>query len=99
MWRTFVTAPGTSAVKVRYRFVTSEVPGGYFGSQFNDYFRVTLKAQLGSGSAGETASMNGLGLGALIFPSGSTNWREVTIQVNAAGDTIQVERGGSGERW
>jgi hypothetical protein len=37
--RTFAVSSGTTAVRIRYRFITSEVPGGYYGSQFNDYFR------------------------------------------------------------
>jgi hypothetical protein len=45
--RTFNTIPGTTAVQIRYRFVTSEVPGGYFGSQYNDTFAVTLRNSQG----------------------------------------------------
>ncbi|MDQ2990436.1 MAG: putative Ig domain-containing protein, partial [Pseudomonadota bacterium] len=33
--RTFTVPAGASQVKIRYRFITSEVPGGYFGSQYN----------------------------------------------------------------
>lgn len=89
--RTFTTSEGTTAVKIRYRFITTEVPGGYFGSQFNDYFRVSLRSQTGGGSASETNSMNGLGLGAFNFASGETNWREVTLVVDTEGDTIQAD--------
>ncbi len=88
--RTFTTSQGTTAVKIRYRFITSEVPGGYFGSQFNDYFRVSLRSQRGGGSASETNSMNGLGLGAFTG-AGETDWREITLRVDSAGDTIQAD--------
>jgi hypothetical protein len=90
--RTFNTNPGTSAVRIRYRFITSEVPGGYFGSEYNDYFDVALRSQQG-GFAGESNSMNGLGLGAFDYTSGATDWRNVTLQVNPQGDVIQVDVG------
>lgn len=89
--RTFATSADTTAVKIRYRFITSEVPGGYFGSQFNDYFRVSLRSQTGGDAESETNSMNGLGLAAFNFSSGETNWREVTLDVDTAGDTIQAD--------
>ncbi len=89
--RTFTTSQGTTAVKIRYRFITSEVPGGYFGSQFNDYFRVSLRSQAGGGAVSETNSMNGLGLAAFNYATGETNWREVTLPVDTAGDTIQAD--------
>ncbi len=88
--RSFATAPGTTAVRIRYRFITSEVPGGYFGSQYNDYFRVSLRSQNGGGFAAEANSMNGLGLGAFQYASGATEWREVTLQTAAASDVIAV---------
>ena len=63
MSHTFTIKPGTSSVSVRYRFVTSEVPGGYFGSQYNDYFSVTIRSKSG-GVITESNTMNGLGLAA-----------------------------------
>ncbi len=90
--RTFTTAADTTAVKIRYRFITSEVPGGYCGSQWNDYFRVSIRSQLGGGNAGEANSMNGLGCGA-FNGAGETNWREVILPVDKSGDTIQVDAG------
>jgi hypothetical protein len=88
--RTFTTAAGTTAIKLRYRFVTSEVPGGWFGSEYNDYYRVSIRSQQGGGSVSNTNSMNGLGLGA-FNGAGETNWYEVTLPVDRAGDTIQAE--------
>jgi hypothetical protein len=89
--RSFTTSAGTTAVKIRFRFITSEVPGGYFGTEFNDYFRVSLRSQTAGGSESETNSMNGLGLAAFNFATGETNWREVTLAVDRAGDTIQAD--------
>lgn len=91
--RAFNTKPGTTAVCIRYRFVTTEVPGGYFGSQYNDYFRVSIRSQEAGGFAGESNSMNGLGLAAFHYASGSTDWRNVTLQVDKEGDVIQVDVG------
>lgn len=88
--RTFQTQPGTSTVRVRYRFITSEVPGGYFGSQYNDYFRVTIRSQNGAGISQEANSMNGLGLGAFDYASGATDWRQVTLHVDPSGDIVEV---------
>lgn len=88
--RAFEVAPGASNVKVRYRFVTSEVPGGYFGSQYNDYFGVTVRSQTGGGRASESASMNGLGLGA-FSAGGATGWRELSLPTSEAGDLIQID--------
>jgi hypothetical protein len=88
--RTFTVSPGTTSVTVRYRFVTSEVPGGYFGSKYNDYFRVSIRSQDGGGFVGEGNSMNGLGLAA-FDAGGATAWREKTLKVDKAGDTVQVD--------
>ncbi len=91
--RTFTTDADVTAVRIRYRFITSEVPGGYFGSQWNDYFRVSLRSQQGGGSAVEANSMNGLGLSQFDYGSGATGWRDITLPVDQAGDTIQVDLG------
>ncbi|CAF1639303.1 unnamed protein product, partial [Didymodactylos carnosus] len=32
----------STEIYVEYQFVTSEVPGGYFGTQYKDYFSVTV---------------------------------------------------------
>lgn len=88
--RTFTIKPNTKSVTVRYRFITSEVPGGYFGSQFNDYFRISIRSLQGGGTASEANSMNGLGLGA-FDANGATAFREVTLPTSKQGDTVQVE--------
>jgi len=87
---TFTTEPDTTGVKIRYRFITSEVPGGYYGTQYNDYFRVSIRSQAGGGNINEMNSMNGLGLGA-FNAAGETEWREHTLSVDKKGDTIQID--------
>lgn len=89
--RTFATDPAVTGVRVRYRFITTEVPGGYFGTKFNDYFRVAVRTQGGGGAAAEANSMNGLGLGEFDFASGATAWREVTLNIDQPGDVTQVD--------
>ncbi|RIH90383.1 hypothetical protein Mterra_00451 [Calidithermus terrae] len=88
--RTFTIKPGTKNVTVRYRFITSEVPGGYFGTKYNDYFGVSIRSQKGGGAALERNSMNGLGLAA-FDAGGATAWREQDLPVDEEGDTIQVD--------
>lgn len=92
---TFTSSEDACAVKVRYRFVTSEVPGGYFGSQFNDYFGVSIRAQNSKQSVVETGTMNGLGLAAFDFSTGSTNWRETVLLLKEdfliLNDKVQVD--------
>jgi hypothetical protein len=83
------TQAGTTAVRVRYRFTTSEIPGGYFGTQFNDYFRVSLASAQGA-SVKDYATMNGLGLAA-FDANGTTQWFEKTLKVNPKGDSLDLE--------
>jgi hypothetical protein len=87
--RTFETNPGTENVIVRYRFRTDEVPGGYYGQEWNDYFSVSVRAQ-NSGATAEANSMNGLGLGA-FDGEGATTWREETLPVDKEGDVVQID--------
>lgn len=89
--RTFETDEGVTGVIVRYRFVTSEVPGGFFGSMYNDYFSVSIRSQKGGGNVAEASSMNGLGLAAFDFASGSTDWRKIKMPIDPDGDTVQVD--------
>jgi hypothetical protein len=88
--RTFNVEPGTQEVQVRYKFVTTEVPGGYFGTQYNDYFNISLRTQAEGGAGTESQTMNGLGLSS-FDAGGSTDWREFTLPVNEAGDTVQID--------
>lgn len=87
--RTFNVSAGVKRVRVRYQFTTSEVPGGYFGTQYDDYFAVTIRTANGQ-VASEASSMNALGLAA-FDASGATDWREVTLDVNPKGDTVEVD--------
>ena len=89
--RTITTEPGQTAVGVRYRFITSEVPGGYFGSKFNDYFLVSIRSQKGGTIVYEKKGMNELGLASFVFATGETNWRSRSLVIDPTGDVIQVD--------
>jgi len=88
--RTFTTRPGTTSVSVRYRFITSEVRGGSFGSAYNDYFSVSLRSQRSGTLEREHNTLNGLGLAA-FDREGATAWRTVTLATNPKGDVIQLD--------
>ena len=78
-WKTF---PFSKTAYIRYRFITAEVPGGYFGSQFNDYFSVTIRADNGA-YATVSHSMNELGIGA-FDASGATQWFTLQLSIPKA---------------
>lgn len=88
--RAIAVAPGTSSVMARFRFITSEIPGGYFGTQYNDYYSVSIRSASGGGANISSNSMNALGLGA-FDPIGATGWYEVSLPVDVAGDTLQID--------
>jgi len=87
--RTFNVEEGVKSISVRYRFITSEVPGGYFGSEFNDFFNVSVRTQQNGGSIFNGNSMNGLGL-ATFDAGGATDWYETELEIPEGGDTVQV---------
>ena len=79
---TFVNYPFTQTVYIRYKFQTDEVPGGYFGTQSNDYYSIIIRSNTG-GYATVTNSMNGLGIGAFDAP-GATQWYVFSFDTDGA---------------
>lgn len=79
-FKTFAVDPGTSTVYARYKFQTDEVPGGYFGTKYNDYYSVIIRSDHGD-IASVSHSMNELGLGA-FNAAGSTQWYTLTMPVS-----------------
>lgn len=69
----------------------SEVPGGYYGSIFNDYFAVSIRSQNAGKQVSEANAMNGFPLAAFDFASGATEWREIDLPVDTQGDVVQVD--------
>ncbi len=88
--RTFQVAPGTSAITIRYRYVTDEIPGGFFGSQYNDSFFISARSLNAGGAVSYSNTMNGLGLNA-FDADGSTAWRTLSLPVAQSGDIVQVD--------
>ncbi len=87
--RTFRTEAGVTNVTVLYRFTTSEIPGGYFGSEYNDYYRLELRSQKTGRILVASNTMNGLGL--TSFDSkGNTGWLELDLEVDPNGDIVQL---------
>jgi hypothetical protein len=64
--------PFTKTVYIKYKFQTNEVPGGFFGTKYNDYYIITIRSNTG-GYAAVTRSMNALGIGA-FDSGGNTDW-------------------------
>ena len=85
---TFTPAADAKTAKIKYRFQTSEFPT-YLGTRFNDSFKVTLRAKGGS-SVNAGGAMNELG-GSAFSTTGSTAWRELTLDLPVPGDPIQVD--------
>ncbi|BCJ48852.1 hypothetical protein Asp14428_03270 [Actinoplanes sp. NBRC 14428] len=85
--RAFKVEPGYRSVVVRYRFVTTEVPGGFFGTKYNDYFSIDART-LAGGTIHAGNSMNGLGLWA-FDAAGATAWYTVEMPVEETGDEVQ----------
>jgi hypothetical protein len=88
--RTFTIQPGTKNVVVRFMFITSEVPGGYFGTKYNDSFSVNLRSKNAGAAKSDAATMNGLGRGAFTA-GGATVWRQLSLPVSVDGDVVQAD--------
>jgi hypothetical protein len=82
----FTTQSTTRSVKVTYQFVTSEVPAGFFGSQYNDYYSVAIQSP--GSNVSDASSMNSLGRGA-FNTVGATSDRSITLSVEG-GSVVQV---------
>jgi hypothetical protein len=85
--RTF-TVLGIRGVKLRYRFLSSELADG---QAHNDYFAVLMRSKSG-GRAVDAVSIGGLGLTA-FNAFGSTEWRELTLNIDNClqTDVVQVD--------
>lgn len=83
---------GNVSYNFRHRFITTEVPGGYCGTQFNDAFGVEVRVVLPGGQPLEpqrvVQSMNGLGCSA-FDANGSTGWMDFQLSA-APGATLEV---------
>jgi hypothetical protein len=88
--RTFEAEAGVRSVSVRYRYITEEVPAGWFGNQFNDFYNVSIRTRKAGGLVIDGNSLNGLGL-SKFDSAGATGWFELEIPIAPGGDTVQVD--------
>ena len=88
--RTFATAPGTERVGIRYAFISAEVVGGYYGSNYNDGYSVSIRTTSGGPVIVESRSVNSVPAGA-YDNDGRTAYREVSAPLDPAGDTVQID--------
>eukprot|EP00934_Nitzschia_sp_Nitz4_P008130 Nitzschia sp. Nitz4//scaffold27_size158506//67509//69749//NITZ4_002598-RA/size158506-snap-gene-0.216-mRNA-1//-1//CDS//3329545482//8120//frame0 len=77
---TFEASDDACYINLRYRFETSEIPGGYYGSQFNDYYAVNIRSQNWEEGVYETGAMNDFQEDD-FDSNGSTSWRENGLYV------------------
>lgn len=88
----FMSKENATEIYAEYQFITTEVPGGFFGTQYNDYFSVTLRSNSGNYRT-ITQSMNSLGLGAFEYASGAAAKTNLTMPVGKTPELIQIDIG------
>ncbi|CAF4166862.1 unnamed protein product, partial [Rotaria sordida] len=88
--RIFYSQTAANQVNVEYQFVTSEVPGGYFGSIYNDYFSVILRSETGQ-YAMKSDSMNGLGITEFDNSTGASKWYKITLPVQSNQEMFRLD--------
>lgn len=95
---TFLIPQGVDFAVLTYRFITQEVPGGFFGTEFNDFFEVSLTISPPSGDArtdkvSVSNSILGLDLGA-FNADGETGVYKLSIDIaDKAGQFLTVAAG------
>jgi hypothetical protein len=85
--RTFTTKPATKNVIMRYQFITSEVPGGFYGSKYNDFFTVALRSP-SAGLIMTSRTMNSFRISD-FDANGATAWHQLSLPVKG-GEDVQV---------
>lgn len=85
---TFSPPADSKTARIRYRFQTDEFPA-YFGSRYNDAINVALRSQSGK-SVASSEAMNELGRAA-FDARGSTAWKDLSMELDAAGEPVQVD--------
>jgi len=95
--RTFNVGDGVTEVKVRYRFQTNEVPGGFYGEQWNDFFFINIRTDyngLFDSQPRVMAAMNDFQLADFDQSTGEMAWEELSLEIPTASTTIvQVDVG------
>lgn len=77
---------------INFVFQTSEIPGGFYGSRFNDEYTISIRSRNTGEIALEQNTMNGLGFGSFDESSGTTNEKDLLLSIaGTADDTIQID--------
>ncbi len=85
--RNFRTQIGTTGLTIRYRFITSEIPAEYYGSEYNDTYSVSIKVPRAGLDITEQSSMNDISYEAFDEVTGATDWTYVSL----VGDLSETE--------
>ncbi len=94
--RTFNVADNITEVKVRYRFQTDEVPGGYYGSRWNDFFFINIRTAENDPFDSQPrvmAAMNDFQLNEFDQSTGEMAWKELSLVLPAVSPIVQVNVG------
>ena len=95
--RTFNVGDGVTEVKVRYRFQTNEVPGGYYGDKWNDFFFINIRTNTYGSFDSQPmvmAAMNDFQLADFDQSTGEMAWEELSLVLPTASTPIvQVDVG------
>ncbi|KAK5662350.1 hypothetical protein OQA88_8260 [Cercophora sp. LCS_1] len=86
--KTFALTSDISSVYIQYMFQTNEVPAGFFGSKWNDYYSVSIRTNNGA-SVFSSRSMNELGLGAFNFDTGETGWMTTSLDIPSGANSVE----------
>lgn len=80
--KVFTLPPSAKTAYINYVFQTDEILGGFFGTQFNDYFSLMIRSDVGA-STFYTNSMNSLGFSAFDAGGATSNYT-LTLDITGA---------------
>ena len=95
--RTFNVGDDLTEVKVRYRFQTNEVPKGFYGSKWNDFFFINIRTDIQDSFDSQPrvmAAMNDFQLADFDQSTGEMAWEELSLVLpTASAAIVQVDVG------
>jgi hypothetical protein len=88
---TFQITPGFDFIVFTYTFISQEIPGGFFGTQFNDFFEVSITDAVDEVSHSDSI----LGLEEIAFnDDGVTSKYRLSFNIkNKVGQLVTVAAG------
>jgi hypothetical protein len=88
-YKSFSLINSAQSVYIVYMFQTDEFPGGFFGTQYNDYYSITIRADDGN-TTSVFHSMNELGAGA-FDANGATQWYTIQMPVSSVASFVEFD--------